>query len=147
MLKMDNDRVPVQGRILYVTHEVKYILKEAQNIARQFSVQNNNKEISRIVDRLDEVEIVGVPATLMRTKYDFDGGWEPTNDSDQINIFLVHPTAVITPVSYTFARLDEPSAGSEGKYIYYEESFEDVFILNKRAGAIQFNITKHGATT
>jgi hypothetical protein len=55
-------------------------------------------------------------------------------------MFLVHPTAVITPVSYTFSRLDEPSAGSEGKWIYYEESFEDVFVLNNKADAIQFNI-------
>jgi len=56
-------------------------------------------------------------------------------------MFLVHPNAVITPVSYQFAQLDPPSAGSEGKYIYFEESFEDVFILNKKADAIQFVVS------
>ena len=56
-------------------------------------------------------------------------------------MMLIHPLAVITPVSYTFSRLDAPAAGSEGKYIYYEESFEDVFILNNKCDAIQFNIT------
>jgi hypothetical protein len=54
---------------------------------------------------------------------------------------LILPTAVITPVSYTFSKLDAPSALSEGKYYYYEESFEDVFILNKKADAIQFNVS------
>ena len=147
MLKMDNDRVPVQGRILYCTHEVKYILKEAEKIYRTIDVTDNNNQINRIVNRLDEVEIIGVPATLMRTKYNFSKGWKATADSDQINMCLIHPVAVITPVSYTFSQLDEPSAGSEGKYIYYEESFEDVFILNKKAGAIQFNITKGSGTT
>ena len=141
MLAMDNARVPVNGRILYCTHEIKYILKEAQNIVRQFNVQENNRRINRIVDRLDEVEVIGVPATLMMTKYNFSQGWAATQDAQQINMMLIHPLAVITPVSYTFAQLDEPSAGSEGKYIYYEESFEDVFILNKKADAIQFNIT------
>lgn len=141
MLNMDNARVPVTGRICYVTHEVKYILKEAQNIVRNIDVMRNNNVINRIVDRLDEVELIGVPATLMRTKYNFTAGWAPTDDADQINMLLIHPNAVITPVSYTFARLDEPSAGSEGKYIYYEESFEDVFILNNKADAIQFNVT------
>lgn len=146
MLAMDNKRVPVQGRILYVTHEIKYILKEAQSIARQFSVQNNNGEISRIVDRLDEVEVIGVPAPLMKTLYDFTSGWRPAGNAAQINMMLIHPDAVITPVSYTFSQLDEPSAGSEGKFIYFEESFEDVFILNKKAGAIQFNVTAAATT-
>ena len=83
----------------------------------------------------------------MRTLYNFSQGWVPAQNASQINMFLVHPLAVITPVSYTFAQLDAPSAGSEGKYIYYEESFEDVFILNKKAGAIQFNISESGETT
>lgn len=147
MLNMDNARVPVNGRILYVTNEVKYILKEAQNITRNINVEDANTTINRIVNRLDEVEIVGVPAPLMLTKYNFSQGWKPAVGAGQVNMFLVHPAAVITPVSYTFSQVDEPSAGSEGKYIYFEESFEDVFILNNKAGAIQFNITENVITT
>ncbi len=144
MLKMDNDRVPVQGRILYCTHEVKKLLKNADTIYRSLDVKTASDVINRVVNRLDEVEIVGVPATLMKTSYNFTQGWAPAGGAAQINMFLIHPTAVITPVSYTFAQLDEPSAGSEGKYIYFEESYEDVFILNKKAGAIQFHITDAG---
>lgn len=147
MLKMDNERVPVQGRICYCTNEVKYLLKSAQTVVRNLNAEDRNANINRIVDRLDEVEIVGVAAPLMKTKYNFTQGWRPALSADQINMFLVHPSAVITPVSYTFSQLDEPSAGSEGKYIYFEEAFEDVFILNKKCGAIQFNITDNGSTT
>lgn len=140
MLNMDNARVPANGRILYVTHEVKKLLKNADKVSRSISVEDGPNAIDRRVNRLDEVEIIGVPSTLMKTLYDFTTGWAVASGAQQINMFLVHPIAVITPVSYTFARLDEPSAGSEGKYIYYEESFEDVFILNKKADAIQFNV-------
>ena len=147
MLNMDNERVPVQGRILYCTNEVKYLLKSAQSVVRNLNVEDKNANINRIVDRLDEVEVIGVAAPLMKTKYLFTQGWAPALSADQINMMLIHPTAVITPVSYTFSKLDEPAAGSEGKYIYFEESFEDVFILNKKAGAIQFNITDNGSTT
>lgn len=143
MLNMDNARVPANGRILYVTHEIKSMLKNAQNIQRTLDVQSANENINRVVSRLDEVQVIGVPATLMKTKYVFTQGWAPASDADQINMMLVHPLVVITPVSYTFSKLDEPSAGSEGKYVYYEESFEDVFILNKQADGIQFNITPH----
>lgn len=140
MLKMDNERVPANGRILYVTHEVKKLLNNADKVSRSIDVTSGPNAIDRRVNRLDEVQVIGVPATLMKTLYDFTAGWEIENTAKQINMFLVHPLAVITPVSYTFSRLDAPSALSEGKYTYYEESFEDVFILNKKSGAIQFNM-------
>ena len=143
MLKMDNARVPANGRILYVTHEVKAMLKEAQGISRSFNVQDSNNSVNRIVNRLDEVEVIGVPASLMKTAYNFTTGYAPSPTADQINMFLVHPLAVITPVKYTFAQLEAPSAMSEGKYVYYEESYEDAFILNNKADALQFNITVH----
>lgn len=143
MLNMDNARVPANGRILYVTNEVKTMLKQAQQIQRNFDVQSTADSINRTISRLDEVQVIGVPATLMKTAYVFTTGYAIAPTADQINMFLVHPIAVITPVKYTFSQLDAPSAGSEGKYVYYEESYEDVFILNNKADAMQFNITLH----
>jgi hypothetical protein len=152
MLNMDNARVPVNGRILYVTNEVRSLLKNAQidsnnTLGRSINVETGPNGIDRRINRLDEVQIIGVPAELMKTAYVFTTGWRPADSAGQINMFLVHPGAVITPVSYTFSRLDAPSAMSEGKYVYYEESFEDVFILNKKADALQFNITEGSGTT
>ena len=142
MLNMDNKRVPANGRILYVTHEIKSMLKSADGIQRQINLQNNNEALNRQVSRLDEVTIIGVPASLMKTAYVFTTGYAAAEHSAQINMFLVHPNVVITPVSYTFSQLEAPSALSEGKFVYYEESFEDVFILNKQSDGIQFNITE-----
>lgn len=142
MLNMDNKRVPANGRILYVTHEIKSMLKNAEGIQRQINLQNNNEALNRQVSRLDEVTIIGVPASLMKTAYVFTTGYAPGESAAQINMFLVHPNVVITPISYTFSQLEAPSALSEGKFVYYEESFEDVFILNKQSDGIQFNITE-----
>lgn len=141
MLKMDNERVPANGRILYCTNEIKKMLKNASDLQRTFNVQDGAGNISRTVSRIEEVEIVAVPSTLMKTQYNFTTGFVPTASAKQINLFLVHPLSVITPVSYAFSQLDPPSAGSAGKFVYYEESFEDVFILNNKSGGIQFNIT------
>lgn len=142
MLKMDNERVPANGRILYCTHEVKTMLKQAQGMQRTFDVQSGQSAIDRTISRIEEVEVIGVPASLMKTQYNFTTDFAVAPGAAQINMFLVHPLAVITPVKYEFSKLDEPSAGSEGKYVYYEESHEDVFILNNKSGAIQFNITE-----
>ena len=144
MLNMDNARVPANGRILYCTNEVKTLLKQASGLARNFDVQGKKSAIDRTVSRIEEVEIIGVPATLMKSAYTFTAGWAVAERAAQINMMLVHPSAVITPVSYQFSQLDPPSAVTEGKYIYYEESFEDVFILNKKSDALQFNVTAAG---
>lgn len=140
MLNMDNARVPANGRILYCTHEVKTMLKQATQIQRTWDVQSGADSINRAVSRLDEVQVVGVPASLMKTAYVFTTGYAPAEQAKQINMMLVHPLAVITPHKYSFAQLEAPSALSEGKYVYYEESYEDVFILNNKADAIQFNV-------
>lgn len=142
MQNMDEARVPVNGRILYVTFPVKTMLKQAKGLTRNYDVQVGKSAIDRSISRIEEVEVIGVPSELMKTLYNFATGWTPAVSAKQINMFLVHPSAVITPISYQFAQLDPPSAVTEGKYIYYEESFEDVFILNKKADALQFNITE-----
>lgn len=140
MKNMDEARVPQVGRLLYVTPKTKKLLKEAQNITRNIDVGNGNTQVNRIISRLDEVEIITVPSDLMKTAYNFTTGYAPASSAKQVNMFLVHPSVILYVSSYDFASLDEPSAKTAGKYLYFEESFEDAFILNQRAGAIQFNI-------
>lgn len=144
MVKMDEERVPPSGRILYVTATTKKLLKQAEQIQRQFLVQDSNSQINRNVSRLDEVELVTVPSSLMKTEYEFTTGWTPGGSAKQINMFLVHPISVITPVSYSYSGIEAPSPHSEGKYLYYEESHEDAFVLEPYKNAIQFNITAGG---
>lgn len=142
MTEMDEARVPRAGRILYVTPEVRALLKSAESIYRHYNVQNTADAINRGIASIDEVEIPeSVPSDMMKTVYDFTEGWEVASGAAQINMLLVHPQAVITPISYEFAQLDPPSAGSQGKWEYFEESFEDVFILPNKDKAIAFNIT------
>lgn len=141
MEKMDNKRVPTMGRILYVTPHVKTLLKNAKEIVRNISVDKGTAStIQRTVSRIDEVDIQEVPEELMKTAYDFTEGWKAGVSAKQIQMCLIHPLAVITPVSYESACLDEPCAKTQNKYYYYEESFEDVFILNNKADAIDFVI-------
>ena len=140
MENMDEARVPANGRVLYVTPTVNTLLKNAKEVARQIVLTNSASSVNRSLANLDQVEIEKVPSDLMKTVYDFTEGWKPGTAAKQINMLLIHPLAVITPVNYEFVQLDPPSAGSEGKWIYFEESHEDVFILNKKVDAIQFNV-------
>lgn len=137
MQAMDEANVPKVGRMLYVTPAINTLLKKAKELSR--FIQNGDENIRRAVASLDEVKIESVPSALMKTVYDFTEGWKAGTGAKQINMLLVHPSAVITPEKYTFAQLDPPSAGSNGKYVYFEESYDDTFLLNKRKNAVKFN--------
>ena len=138
---MDEALVPSQGRILYVTPAVKTLLKSASQIGLSRSVQDGANTINRVVDRLDEINLITVPSFLMKTAYDFTTGFAPSGSAKQVNMFLVHPSAILTPNKYAFVGMEAPAAGTKGDYIYYEKEYSDVFILNNRTGAIAFNIS------
>ena len=140
MEAMDEALVPSTGRILYVTPAVKTLLKSASQIGLSRNVQQGPNTINRVVDRLDEIKLITVPSFLMKTAYTFSTGFEPAAGAKQINMFLVHPSAILTPNKYAFVGMEAPAAGTKGDYIYYEKEYSDVFILNNRTGAIAFNI-------
>ncbi len=140
MANMTEARIPVSGRILYVTPNVMLALKNAPEMSRSFVINNYGGDVNRTVTTLDGVTVIEVPASLMKTEYDFTDGCEISPDAMQIEMLLIHPESVITPVSYEFACLDEPSAATGGKYVYYEESFEDVFVLASRRDGIAFAV-------
>lgn len=130
---MDEACVPPSGRILYVDTFTKTLIDNAKESYRA----NGDTRIIKNVSRIDEVEVVSVPTRLMKTAYSFTNGWAVAENANQIKMLLVHPSCVLPIASYAFAQLSEPSAMSQGKYVYYEESFEDVFILNERHSGIQ----------
>ncbi|WP_305153804.1 capsid protein [uncultured Clostridium sp.] len=133
MDKMDEARVPVAGRVLYCDTFTKTLITKAISIVRS----NGDKKLVRDVERLEDVEIISVPTDLFYTKYTFSNGFEKDAEAKGIKMLLLHPSAILPVVSYEFAQLQAPSAMSKGKYVYFEESFEDVFLLNKRKDAIQ----------
>lgn len=138
MEKMDEGNVPESGRILYVTPAVNTLIKNANEITRTLNLKDDKSQIVREISRIDEVEKVKVPSNIMKTAFDFTVGAKAATGSKDIKMALVHPTAVYTPVQYEFSKLDEPAALSDGKWVYFEESFEDIFILDERASAIDF---------
>jgi hypothetical protein len=141
MEEMDDAEVPQKGRILYVTPAVKKLLKQAKEIQRTLNVSGNNGSVNRNVYDLDDVEIVTVPSSRMKTAYNFTDGAVPDATAKQINMILIHPLAIVAPQKYEFVDLDEPSAATGGKYLYYERKYWDVFILEKKVAGVKFHIT------
>ena len=185
MDKMDEKRVPGAGRLLYVDTYTKTLIDTAKDVVRT----SGNTVLGRTVSRIDEVEVIGVPTSIMKSAFNLkaeDGFeiakdiYELTTDTElvsgktyytksndkytivtspnvsnistyyektqegakDVKMLLVHPSAIIPVITYDFAELGLPSALSQGKYTYFEESFEDVFIYDKKHDGIQFYIEK-----
>lgn len=140
MEDMNESEVPQQGRILYVTPAVNTMLKQAQQIQRQLEVSGRTGEINRNVYSLDDVKVVIVPSSRMKTVYNFTDGAVADATAKQINMMLAHPNSVITPQKYAFVSLDEPSANTGGKYLYYERLYGDAFIIGNKVSGLAFNV-------
>src|SRR5690606_36390824 len=102
MEEMDEAEVPQEGRILYVTPPVYTMLKNAEQMQRFIQVTSNNGVVNRAVRSLENVQVMSVPSARMKTAYDFTEGAVEDPGADQINMILIHPQAIVSPLKYEF---------------------------------------------
>jgi hypothetical protein len=141
MQDMDEAEVPQEGRILYVTPTVYTALKQSQDMQRQINVQANNGEVNRAVRSLDDVNLVKVPSSRMKTAFDFTNGAVPGVGAKQINMILIHPKAVIAPIKHSAIYLWEPGSHTGGDgYLYQNRRYTDLFLIERKADGIQINV-------
>ena len=141
MEKMDDNAVPSEGRILYVTPAVNKLIKNAQQIQRTIDVSSNNGNINRRVYSLDDVKIIKVPSARFKTKYDFTDGCVPASGAKQINMILVHPSCVVSRDKYAYMKLFTPGTDSRtaDKYVYQNRYYTDTFLIENKACGIAIN--------
>lgn len=111
MAIMDEAGVPEEGRTLYVTPTMRKIVKEAEGIQRMITV-NTPSTINRKVHSLDDVTIKMVPASRMKTKYNFTEGCVAAADAKQINWILIHTSCVVCRDKYSYIKLFTPGTDS-----------------------------------
>ncbi|MDU5143524.1 MAG: capsid protein [Paenibacillus dendritiformis] len=141
MEKMDEAGVPESGRVLYATPTVYKLLKQAADIQRFSSVQNNNGKIDRAVRQLDDVTLIKVPSDRMKTVYDFSDGAVTGVGAKQINMILVHPSCVLAPVKHTAIYLWEPGSHTQGDgWLYQNRRYTDLFLIERKVAAVQMNV-------
>lgn len=132
MSNFDEARIPAEDRILYVTPKMNSILKRADAMNRTIVISDPSA-ITRTVHSLDEVSAIHVvPSDLMQTVFDFTVGSKLKSDAKQIEMFLIYNGVQIAPEKYSFVGFDQPSASTSGNYLYYEQSYDDVFLLSTK---------------
>ncbi len=129
---MTSQRVNRDRVVAYLTPATYKLLKEAAGITRFVNADTGIRNIDRNVGKLDGVVIKEVSPDIMKTAFDFTEGWEPAAGASDIGLLLVDPLATVAPVVYDVSMITPPSAISQGKTVYFESYYYDVFALNNR---------------
>ena len=134
---MTNQRVNRDRVKCKITPAAYKLLKQATGMTRFIEVTNGIRDVDRNIARLDGVEIMEVPADMMKTAYTFTSGWAVnTVTAQQINFLLYDPEAIAAPIVYDVAMMSPGSAQTKGKDIYYERYYYDVFMLAQRGAGV-----------
>ena len=134
---MTNQRVNRDRVRCKITPAAYKLLKQATGMTRFIEVTNGIRDVDRNIARLDGVEIMEVPADMMKTAYTFTSGWAVnTVTAQQINFVLYDPDAIAAPIVYDVAMMSPGSAQTKGKDIYYERYYYDVFMLAQRGAGV-----------
>ena len=141
MAIMDEAGVPEEGRTLYVTPTMRKIVKEAEGIQRMITV-NTPSTINRKVHSLDDVTIKMVPASRMKTKYNFTDGCVVADDAKQINWILIHTSCVVCRDKYSYIKLFTPGTDSRTAdgYLYQNRCYGDLFLLEQKVEGCSMNV-------
>ncbi len=130
--KMDEDEVPFEGRILYVTPTL-------MNMVAQLDTTKSRE----ILDGFSKV--VKVPQTRFYTKIDLldgktteelDGGYKKAADGNNINFMIVHTPAIIKIDKHVVSNVISPESNPNAdSYILKYRKYGEVDVMkNKRAG-------------
>lgn len=140
MEEMDEDEVPEEGRILYLTPNIYTMLKQAEKITRSLDV-TRQASIDRHVRNLDEVKMVRVPSSRMKTVYDFTEGYKPGAAAKQMNMILVHPKSVIASQKHRYIKLWPEGTHTNGDgYLYQNRKYGDLFLIDNRVQGVKINL-------
>lgn len=141
MEKMDEASVPSEGRLLYVTPAVAKLFKQAKDLQRVLGVNGGNGSISRSVYDVDDVKLIVVPSSRLKTKYNFTDGCVAAGDAKQINFILVHPSCVIAREKYSYIKVFTPGHDSRtaDNYLLQSRFYMDAFLIKNKATGIYIN--------
>ena len=140
MTQMDNDEVPDEGRILYISSAIYSLLKGA--VSRSLK---NETGVDRRVKELDDVEVVVVPQARFYTEITLNagssssaGGFAKTSSTGRdINFMLVHPTAVLQPVKLSLPKIFSPDENQTADaWLFQFRLYHDAFAHDNKVDGI-----------
>lgn len=115
--QMDNDEVPYEGRILYISPLAYQALKG--NIERR--IINSEDNVNMNVEFFDDMRVIRVPQARFQSAVTLNapttaaglGGYAPATGAKAINFMIVHPSAIMQVMKHRVLRVFAPEQNIE----------------------------------
>ena len=141
---MDENEVPMEGRILFVSPLVYKAIKG--KITRTLA---NEKEVQRNVEMLDDMRVIRVPQSRFNTAIkllngtssgEADGGYSnvpASGSSYKINFLLVHPSAIMKVQKHRVPRIWTPDQNINADAFKFDlRTYGDVFVKDNKVKGV-----------
>ena len=147
--KMNEDEVPYDGRLLFISETAYAGLKN--KTVRQ--VMNGETGIAKEVETYDGMRVIRVPQSRFYTAITLndgstsgqkDGGYVATKGGYKINFLIVHPSAVIKATKHLVPRIFSPETNQKAdawKFDY--RIYHDTFVRDNKVTGLYLH---RGAT-
>ncbi|TYC49614.1 hypothetical protein ESZ50_05570 [Weissella muntiaci] len=132
-----------QNIVGFVSSEVMDMLERSKEFTRSITNQNvGQTALESRITSLDGVQLVEVwDDSRFKTAYDFDDGYVPTADANDINFILVAKQSVIPIVKENAIFLFAPGTHTEGDgYLYQNRLYHDLFVLEQQKDGVSVSI-------
>lgn len=139
-LALDQDEVPREGRILYISDACLNYLEG--KVSRFLA---NESGVDRRVMRFDGMDVVMVPQTRFYTSITLNagasvdaGGYVPTPETGkEINFMVIHPSAVLQVVKHDALKVFTPDENqtTDGWLVQYR-IYHDAFVYDNKLDGI-----------
>jgi len=140
MLTMDEDQVPSDGRLLYVSSTINGLLKTA--VTRSLA---NENAADRRVKMLDNVEIIPVPQSRFYTQVTLNagatgsaGGYVKTASTGRdINFMLLHPSAILQATKHAALKIFSPEENQAADaWLLQYRLYHDAFVYENKVDGV-----------
>ncbi len=139
-LQLDEDQVPSEGRVLFVSSTIGRLLDAA--LTRSLA---NETAAQRRLQVLDDMRIIRVPQSRFYTQVTLDagatstaGGYAKTDSTGaDINFILMHPTAVGQAKKHEKVKIFSPDVNqtSDG-YLFQYRLYHDAWVYDNKVDGI-----------
>lgn len=139
ILQMDEDEVPQDGRLLFVSSTIDSYIRAAPTRFR-----GNDSTIDNRVQMYNNVAIIPVPQSRFYTAIDLDagssasaGGYAKSAGGKDLNFMLIHPSAVVQATKLAQLKIFSPDENQDGdNWKIQYRLYHDAFVLDNKVDGV-----------
>ncbi len=135
--KMDEDEVPEEGRLLFVSSDLKKTLGSA--ITRQWG---SDTDVNNILAGYNGMKVIYVPKSRFYTKIklgvgEADWGFGKADDAANINFMMVYPQSVLQVEKFALPKIFTPDENQQkDAWKFQYRMYHDAFVYDNKAKGV-----------